>query len=104
MSNAFSRLVVAATGIPIVLGAVYLGGWWLFALLAAAAFLALHEFWLLAKPLRPLSPAGYIGGDDIPRLNVLDLQRQIRELREKAATTSRREKPTPEKPQSDSPA
>jgi phosphatidate cytidylyltransferase len=62
MSNVLSRLLVAATGIPIVLGAVYLGGWWLFALVAAAAFLALHEFWLLAKPLRPLSPAGYIGG------------------------------------------
>ena len=45
-----------------VLGAVYLGGWWLFALIAIAAVLALHEFWLLTKPLAPLAPAGYIGG------------------------------------------
>jgi phosphatidate cytidylyltransferase len=62
MSNAISRLLVAAVGIPVVLGAVYLGGWWLFALLVVAAFLALHEFWLLAKPLAPLAPAGYVGG------------------------------------------
>jgi phosphatidate cytidylyltransferase len=61
MNNALSRLLVAACAIPLVLGAVYLGGWWLFALAAVAALLGLHEFWLLAKPLRPLSPAGYIG-------------------------------------------
>jgi phosphatidate cytidylyltransferase len=62
MTNAVSRLVVAAAAIPIVLGAVYLGGWWLFALAAVAAALALHEFWLLARALSPLSPAGHIGG------------------------------------------
>ncbi len=45
-----------------VLGAVYLGGWWLFSLIAIAAVLGLHEFWLLTKPLAPLAPAGYIGG------------------------------------------
>jgi len=61
--NAFvSRLLVAAAALPIVLGAVYLGGWWLFALTAVAGALALHEFWLLARPLSPLSPAGYAGG------------------------------------------
>jgi phosphatidate cytidylyltransferase len=54
-------LVVAAAAIPVVLGAVYLGGWWLFGLVAVAALLAVHEFWLLAKPLAPLAPAGYIG-------------------------------------------
>jgi len=57
-----SRLLVAAVGIPIVLGAVYLGGWWLFALAALAAAVALHEFWLLARPVSPLAPAGYVGG------------------------------------------
>jgi phosphatidate cytidylyltransferase len=62
MSNAVSRLLVAAAAIPIVLGAVYFGGWWLFALVAVAGFLALHEYWLLAKPLAPLAPAGYVGG------------------------------------------
>ena len=61
MSNVVSRLVVAAAAIPVVLGAVYLGGWWLFALVAVAAVLAVHEFWLMAKPLAPLAPAGYIG-------------------------------------------
>jgi phosphatidate cytidylyltransferase len=61
--NAFvSRLVVAAAAIPIVLGMLYLGGWWLFALLTFAGVVALHEFWLLARPLSPLSPAGYVGG------------------------------------------
>ena len=43
------------------LGAVYLGGWWVFALVALAACVALHEFWLLARPLAPLAPAGYVG-------------------------------------------
>jgi phosphatidate cytidylyltransferase len=61
MSNALSRLLVAAAGIPVVLGVVYLGGWWLFALAVVIALVALHEFWLLARPLSPLSPAGYIG-------------------------------------------
>ncbi len=62
MSNTASRLVVSAAGIPVVLGAVYVGGWWLFALIAVSAAIALHEFWLLAKPLAPLAPAGYLGG------------------------------------------
>jgi phosphatidate cytidylyltransferase len=61
--NAFvSRLLVAAAALPAVLGLVYLGGWWMFTLLAVTAALALHEFWLLARPLRPLAPAGYVGG------------------------------------------
>ncbi|HEY3920913.1 MAG TPA: CDP-archaeol synthase [Gaiellaceae bacterium] len=62
MTNALSRVVVAVAGIPVVLGAVYLGGWWLYALLTIAAAIALHEFWLLTRPLSPLSPAGYVGG------------------------------------------
>jgi phosphatidate cytidylyltransferase len=47
--------------VPIVLGAVYLGGWWLFALVTFGAVIALHEYWLLTRPLAPLAPAGYIG-------------------------------------------
>jgi len=62
MSNLVSRLGVAALGVPTVLGALYLGGWWLVALLLTVAALALHEFWLLARELRPLAPAGYLGG------------------------------------------
>ena len=61
MSNAVSRVVVAACLLPVVLGAVYLGGWWLFALATVAAMLALHEFWLMARGLAPLAPAGYVG-------------------------------------------
>jgi phosphatidate cytidylyltransferase len=61
MSNVASRLLVAAAAIPVVLGAVYLGGWWMFAVVAVAAVLAVHEFTLLAKPLAPLAPACYVG-------------------------------------------
>jgi len=56
-----SRILVAAAGIPIVLGLLYLGGWWLFGLVALAALVALHEFYGMARPLRPLVLAGYVG-------------------------------------------
>ena len=49
-------------GAPLVLGAIWLGGWWLFALVAVAAIVALHEFYEMARPLRPLVLAGYGGG------------------------------------------
>jgi phosphatidate cytidylyltransferase len=61
MSNWLNRIVVAVVLLPIVLGAVYLGGWWLFALATVAALLALHEYWLMARTLAPLALAGYIG-------------------------------------------
>jgi phosphatidate cytidylyltransferase len=61
MTNAVSRLLVAAAALPVVLGAVYVGGWWLFALAMVGALVALHEFWLLTRRLSPLSPAGYVG-------------------------------------------
>ncbi|MSY59899.1 MAG: phosphatidate cytidylyltransferase [Actinobacteria bacterium] len=62
MSSLMSRLVVAAIGLPVVLGAVYLGDWWVAGLAFVAAAVALHEFWILARALRPLAPAGYVGG------------------------------------------
>lgn len=61
MSNWLSRIVVAAVLLPIVLGAAYLGGWYLFALVALACLISLHEYWLMARGLAPLAPAGYIG-------------------------------------------
>jgi phosphatidate cytidylyltransferase len=61
MSNWLSRIVVAIVLLPIVLGAVYLGTWWLFAVLGLAAGIALHEYWLMARSLAPLALAGYIG-------------------------------------------
>lgn len=61
MSNAVSRLVVAAVGLPLVLGMLWLGGWWLFTLVAVAAVVAVHEFVTTARPLRPLGAAIYGG-------------------------------------------
>ena len=45
MSSFLSRLVVTIVGLPLVLGFVYLGGWWLFGLAAVAALVALHELY-----------------------------------------------------------
>ncbi len=61
MNPFLSRLAVVAAGLPIVLGSAYLGGWFLFALAAAGGLVALHEFYRLARPLRPLVLAGYGG-------------------------------------------
>jgi phosphatidate cytidylyltransferase len=61
MTNFASRLVVAAVGLPLVLGMLWLGGWWLFTLLAVAAWIGVHEFVTTARPLRPLAPAVYAG-------------------------------------------
>jgi len=60
-SNFGSRLLVTAVGLPLVLGLLWLGGWWLFALVAVAAFVGVHEFVTVARPLRPLAPAVYGG-------------------------------------------
>src|SRR3954454_3115341 len=61
MTNFTSRLLVAAVGLPLVLGMLWLGGWWLFTLLAVASCVAVHEFVTPARPLRPLAPAVYAG-------------------------------------------
>src|SRR5919204_4452197 len=61
MSSFFSRVVVALAALPLVLGLVWVGGWWLFALAAVGALIALHEFYGMARPLRPLVAAGYAG-------------------------------------------
>ncbi|HZS24484.1 MAG TPA: CDP-archaeol synthase [Gaiellaceae bacterium] len=61
MSGIVSRVAVAVVGLPVVLGLVWAGGWWLFALLAVAGAVAVHEFVTMARPLRPLAPAAYAG-------------------------------------------
>ena len=61
MTNLISRLLVAVIGLPIVLGAVWLGGWWMYALVLVASLIAVHEFVTMARPLRPLAPAAYVG-------------------------------------------
>ena len=61
MSNFISRVLVGIIGLPIVLGLVWLGGWWLAALVLLASLVAVHEFVTVARPLRPLAPALYLG-------------------------------------------
>jgi phosphatidate cytidylyltransferase len=61
MSPFVSRILVAAVLLPLVIGVVYLGGWWLFGLAVAGGVLALHELYTIARELRPLLLAGYLG-------------------------------------------
>jgi phosphatidate cytidylyltransferase len=61
VSNLGARLLVGAIGLPLVLGLLWLGGWWLWVLCAVAGLLALHEFYAMTRPLRPLVIAGYLG-------------------------------------------
>ena len=61
MLSLVSRIVVAAIGLPAVLALVWAGGWWLFALAAVAAVLAIHEYALMTRSLRPVTLAAYAG-------------------------------------------
>jgi phosphatidate cytidylyltransferase len=61
VSAFWSRILVAVVGLPVVLGVVYLGGWWLFALAAAAGLIGVHEFATMMRPLRPLVLACFVG-------------------------------------------
>ena len=61
MTPLASRILVAAIGLPLVLAALWAGGWWLFALVLPSALLALHEFFVMTKPLRPIPLGGYAG-------------------------------------------
>ncbi|HSI97966.1 MAG TPA: phosphatidate cytidylyltransferase, partial [Gaiellaceae bacterium] len=61
MTSLLSRAVVAAVLLPLVIGVVYLGGWWLVGLALAGGILALHELYTMARALRPLVLAGYVG-------------------------------------------
>jgi phosphatidate cytidylyltransferase len=61
MSNLASRVLVVLVGLPLVLGLVWLGGWWLCALTLVVGLLALHEFYGMTRPLQPIVIAGYLG-------------------------------------------
>ncbi len=61
MTAFISRILVGLIGLPVVLGAVWVGGWWLFGLVVAAGMISVHEFVTMARPLRPLAPAVYLG-------------------------------------------
>jgi phosphatidate cytidylyltransferase len=40
---------------------VWLGGWWLFLLALVVGLMALHEYYEMTRPLRPILIAGYVG-------------------------------------------
>lgn len=61
MSSLVSRVIVALVLLPLVIGLVYLGGWWLFALALVGGLLALHELYVMTRDLRPLVLGGYVG-------------------------------------------
>jgi len=61
LSPLVSRILVAVLLLPLVIGLVYLGGWWLFALAIVGGLLALHELYVMARELRPLVLGGYLG-------------------------------------------
>jgi len=61
MAPFWSRIVVALVLLPLVIGLAYLGGWWLFGLALVAGLIALHELYTLARTLKPLVLAGYVG-------------------------------------------
>ena len=61
MSPLLSRVLVAAILLPLVIGLVYLGGWWLFWLALVGGLLALHELYAMTRDLRPLVLGGYLG-------------------------------------------
>ena len=49
MSSFLSRILVAIVGLPVVLGLVWVGGWWLFTLVAVGGVVAVHEFVTMAR-------------------------------------------------------
>jgi phosphatidate cytidylyltransferase len=61
MTALLTRVAVVAAGLPIVIGAAVVGGWFLLAVLLVAALVALHELYRMAHELRPLVLAGYGG-------------------------------------------
>lgn len=61
MSDFWSRILVGAIALPLVFGLLWVGGWYLCALLVAAAVVSLHELYTMARPQRPLVLAGYGG-------------------------------------------
>jgi len=61
VSPFLSRILVALVLLPVVLGIVWVGGWWLFALAVVGGLLALHELYGMARGLHPMVLGGYAG-------------------------------------------
>ena len=62
--NNLTRIVVAVIGIPLVLGLIYLGGWWFVGFITAIGMGALLEFyWMIeAKGIKPAKTIGLLSG------------------------------------------
>jgi phosphatidate cytidylyltransferase len=61
MTTFWSRIVVALGLLPLVLGVVWLGGWWLFTIALVGGLIALHELYVMGRGLRPIVLGGYLG-------------------------------------------
>jgi phosphatidate cytidylyltransferase len=61
VSAFWSRILVVLVLLPLVLGLVWLGGWWLFGLALVGGLVALHELYSMARGLRPIVIGGYAG-------------------------------------------
>ena len=61
VSAFWSRIAVALVLLPLVLGIVWLGGWWLFAVALVGGLMALHELYVMGRGLRPIVLGGYVG-------------------------------------------
>ena len=61
MSSFWSRIVISLILLPLILGIVWLGSWWLFAAALAGGLIALHELYAMGRGLRPLVLGGYVG-------------------------------------------
>ena len=61
MNPFWSRILIGAALLPVVLYLVWLGDWWLFAVALVGGILALHELYVIARGLRPLVLGGYAG-------------------------------------------
>jgi phosphatidate cytidylyltransferase len=61
VSAFWSRILVALVLLPLVLGIVWIGGWWLFAVALVGGLMALHELYVMGRSLRPLVLGGYVG-------------------------------------------
>lgn len=61
MGNLASRILVAAILLPLALGVLWLGGWYLVGFGVVVAVLALHELWTMSRDHRPIVITGYVG-------------------------------------------
>ncbi len=61
MSPFWSRIVLSVVLLPVVLGVVWAGGWWLFSAALIGGVLALHELYTIGRALRPLVLGGFVG-------------------------------------------